>query len=1617
MSQSLNRLNTSDSTLITSKDFKDVFGSSKDVAEFHIFDLNNNLLTSDYNYLDYKPQGVGTTVQSLEVDPTTDCLKRNFEQGSFKLYYNFFRNITTGNFFVKVISTDRKEVALSSNNLSNVDIENVYNTLKDNFETYNYLQNYIINFNQNITSLIVNVALDTTNDVYEIYIKLYEPLQKTIVEKTVCKIQQEVIPTNYVELDLVKNIVSETNLIKLEPNFDINVDDKIGNTTDYLDIQTLSSDITYSNPLTSLLANKSLKININFEDFSDFINYSSAESRVNNFFSKVTLIETYNANITNGIGQIDYNKSKIKDIVTNFDLYEYYLYTNSYPKDSGGNLRPSVSIFVTEWLEALLEKAVDYDNFNSNKLLDNIPAYLLVDTRNEPLYHFINMMGHTFDNIWVYIKKMSDIYVANNNMMKGISPTLVEDVLKSFGVKLYNSLSNVQLSNTEKYEYNSEIYKRLYHNLPQLFKNKGTLNGLRQLINIFGIPETIFKIYEYGSLDKTVNNLEHSESIFNYALDINRIESVTIPFKEANTNDTIKSFTFRMKLKSKPLQSTRVIGDFDPRDFNPNDFYYITTQGDFDGHDFNDSDFKTDIIVVDKSERLLTMLTGTNSFLTVELENFDDEVCRLYIQHNGVSSLQIEVDIYNNKFNTFYLQREYQPLENKTKYALKVVKDGIVKETYLYITNEQTTIYPNKYDIKLFDTLDCNVQSLELRNDYLTNDQLISRYYNPSSFEGVYDNIVTYLPLGTNLYTYNHSIVTSQHNIVFNNFPNKINYVTNYEQICYNSFGTPTTRRITDKIKIKTNDTHGTLLSSFNSILENNEKEFENHKFLDVVFSPNFEQDDDIIDMFGNIKIDDYIGSPDGLYDTSYPNLLTLKREYLKRTLGQYNIKDYFNLIQHIDNSLFKMIYDFVPFSKNTSSGILVKSNILHRNKVGSLKPSSFSVDAFEMNFSNGNVEVKYCEQNEIGIEVGKIVSPNNVNPYLKPILSKLEKDSFKYSPYCQDNVFDKSVFYGETRVGTLTGTKINEYTKGDKTLGKTPVLTHYVDKIGLFTSIVSNKIFDKKCNIELKYLVDKDGNLTDLNHSNKNFYDIQSYFVKGDKCNVSLFDVNKYSNQKTLNGLKPIFSSGFSYSPSFYFSPKDRYLKFDNISEDSSFLRYIEPSDRDISNKKFVYDLFPKVDLDTTGTFTVGSETNKKFSSYQIQESKQYQFNLDLDLLVKPTSSDFSFKYKLSTYKNYINDDSIIDSVTYTYNPQSPEYDVDGNEIPISKFGSTRRNLEIPVEGQESMEIFNMYWSNSTNSLDSKSKPIYKQGRVWKWDNIVRNDFNDTSGLTPNYRIYTSDDEDKYKSGKVYEVKNSITKVVEKLYDEYYQYDSETINISIPVYEAQFWFLGNILIGNRGIITKGVSATSRKSNSFSKYDKIYFVLEQIDSNKVEPNSITLMKSSSIYTTTNNSSYDLGTTDEIIKTLKPNLITINKRLYDYLGATTFNGSNSTLYEKYGDVDEIFSIRSGDFIYIKDGKTKNYYYLEINEVILNDNDLTITLFNTIPSFVVKENVEECVFIKRIKDETSIVIDFKKKDGDTSYGFVIPSNINPTFLNNIDTITKQVNLKLLKTDIYK
>ena len=83
-----------------------------------------------------------------------------------------------------------------------------------------------------------------------------------------------------------------------------------------------------------------------------------------------------------------------------------------------------------------------YDLDNQNNLNYSIPEFINIDDRNESFQLFINMIGQHFDNIWIYIKSISDIYDNRNNLDKGISRDLVYNVLQGLGLKLYNASGN-----------------------------------------------------------------------------------------------------------------------------------------------------------------------------------------------------------------------------------------------------------------------------------------------------------------------------------------------------------------------------------------------------------------------------------------------------------------------------------------------------------------------------------------------------------------------------------------------------------------------------------------------------------------------------------------------------------------------------------------------------------------------------------------------------------------------------------------------------------------------------------------------------------------------------------------------------------------------------------------------------------------------------------------------------------------------------------------------------------------------------------------------------------------------------------------------------------------------
>ena len=53
----------------------------------------------------------------------------------------------------------------------------------------------------------------------------------------------------------------------------------------------------------------------------------------------------------------------------------------------------------------------------------------------------------------------------------------------------------------------------------------------------------------------------------------------------------------------------------------------------------------------------------------------------------------------------------------------------------------------------------------------------------------------------------------------------------------------------------------------------------------------------------------------------------------------------------------------------------------------------------------------------------------------------------------------------------------------------------------------------------------------------------------------------------------------------------------------------------------------------------------------------------------------------------------------------------------------------------------------------------------------------------------------------------------------------------------------------------------------------------------------------------------------------------------------------------------------------------------------------------------------MLFRSLQDETNAYLTFIKHPGQTSYGFLIPENLSPDVLANIDTITKEVKQKLI------
>lgn len=550
----LRGISNEDAQILQSNQVGSVFNPTKDFVELSIFTLDDVRLQTVPNYKNYSILS-GDTVNGQEgnseisVDVEQDIKAYGYQNQDTKVLYNFLTYAFTDNtkqdkFYIESISSDRTELRLVTLNISPEELEQTVASLQQKLTSNTYYPDLHLYFSNNIFYNIVNIDIEDYRETKAVLVKAYQPLPNVIQNKAELFVVEKVSDSIAFEVNAKIPQVQQSVPTLRGANFNVEVDEQATEPTEYFnydDLLSFPTNNTYRE-LNSLIKDKGVDIPIDFSSYSNFINFSSAEERLRNFKYKLQLIDSYQTQLDviqdpgftySGTGTTkseDSFKNLINGIIENFDLYEKHLYfengETAWPKTNNTKPFSNASVVAPaaiSWYTNALENATLYDSQNPDILINTIPNYLREDPNNRSYEVFIHMIGQHFDNIWIYTDAVSNKYNGDNRLNRGVSKDLVEDLLKNFGIKLYTSnksaadlfkyftLNSYDISNevlsepiiqqgtaVSQNDYQKEIYKRIYHNLPLLVKSKGTERGLRTLINCFGIPSDILKIRLYG---------------------------------------------------------------------------------------------------------------------------------------------------------------------------------------------------------------------------------------------------------------------------------------------------------------------------------------------------------------------------------------------------------------------------------------------------------------------------------------------------------------------------------------------------------------------------------------------------------------------------------------------------------------------------------------------------------------------------------------------------------------------------------------------------------------------------------------------------------------------------------------------------------------------------------------------------------------------------------------------------------------------------------------------------------------------------------------------------------------------------------------------------------------
>jgi hypothetical protein len=823
-------------------------------------------------------------------------------------------------------------------------------------------------------------------------LKLYEPLPKNInPNDTIWLSKLQAIPI-IDQITIVDDI--STNCTPLTPNFALETNDIIG--YQILDDLIASGSTTSTEIVNQFISSSEYSLdnlNINFVtssltlvetsgtgtyyqesntseiDWSSFVKYSSAEERVENFYYKVKLIQSYE-NRYNGLvsgSSIDLGSGvsstitgsatssvaikneakrtldKINDSKKGFDAFEKFLYTSSsvsgltYPGAGGSALSESNDSSVTSWYNSIKTTSRIHDGDNSSRLVNNLPAHIQNDEEGQSFTLFFDMIGQHFDILWAHINGIKQTKKLEHKFENGINDKLIYHMLESlgwdadmgaqsqtlweyaFGTHNANGdshtdhLGNVTTKSSMSGEdRQNEIWRRLLNNLPYLHKHKGTKRAISAALSCYGIPQSLLTVMEFGgprdteSTGTTKFTFEDRTASINFASSSN---AITIPWKSHNEKypDSVE-----LRLNTDQKKDQRL----------------ISTAGWNLDIDYPESG--------SLAKLTLNILSGSTyvSSSTGQVAFFNDEYTQIAI-NRITGSGEDTIDVY--------LKEGFQGrIRNSTASSIKVPSSNNGWETGHELTIGGSTLTGSLDEFRLW--------SAPLSESVISNHTLLPDAINGNHIKSSTSDLIFRLDFE---YPKDRVADTSIKNVSINTTYETFATASNFAASSTYPYHYTTYDRDVTAVVPSTGISFGNKVrfESQTKILDLSYRNRATKKSFDqspldsdrlgLFFSPIKEINMDIMKSLGAFNIDDYIGDPSDDYSSEYKELRDLRTYYFNRY--NLNLSEYIQLVRYIDKSLFDVLESLVPARAKVSKGLLIEPHILERSKVEK-RPTSASL-------------------------------------------------------------------------------------------------------------------------------------------------------------------------------------------------------------------------------------------------------------------------------------------------------------------------------------------------------------------------------------------------------------------------------------------------------------------------------------------------------------------------------------------------------------------------------------------------------------------------------------------------------------------------------------------------